>query len=59
MKYLFNVKEISYGSLEIEAESFEEAENKAVAEYEKGNTCWANGNYEITQQQERNRGEER
>lgn len=59
MKYRFDVKEVSYGCLEIEADSYEEAERKATAEYERGNTYWSNGEYEITEAEERSRGEAR
>lgn len=40
MKYTVKVKEISYGAVEIEAESATEAEEKAEAEYYAGNVIW-------------------
>lgn len=47
MKYVCNVKEISYGTIEVEAESAKEAQNKAEAQYQLGNTIWSDGEYEI------------
>lgn len=47
MKYICNVKEISYGTIEVEANSRQEAQDKAEAQYQCGNTYWSNGEYEI------------
>ena len=48
MKYLCNVKEISYGVIEVEADSRQEAQDKAEAQYQLGNTIWDSGEYEIS-----------
>ena len=40
MTYVFDVKEISYGSVSVEADNEEEAYEKAYDEYAAGNTCW-------------------
>ena len=47
MKYICNVKEISYGTIEVEANSRQEAQDKAEAQYQNGNTIWTSGEYEI------------
>ena len=47
MKYVCNVKGISYGTIEVEANSSQEAQNKAEAQYLNGNTVWSSGEYEI------------
>lgn len=47
MKFICNVKEISYGTIEVEADDPKEAQNKAEAEYMRGNTIWSSGEYEI------------
>lgn len=47
MKYLCHVKEISYGTIEVEADSRQEAQDKAEAQYQLGNTVWSSGEYEI------------
>ena len=46
-KYIVNVKEISYGTIEVEANSIEEAEKLADAQYTMGNTYWSNGEYDL------------
>ncbi len=48
MKYVFNVKEISYGCIEVEAETEEQAREIADEQYSMGNTIWRGGEYEIT-----------
>ena len=48
MKYEFTVKETSYGMIEVEANSMEEAEAIADEQYTMGNTVWKSGEYEIT-----------
>ena len=48
MKYLCKVKEISYGVIEVEADSRQEAQDKAEAQYQLGNTIWDSGEYEIS-----------
>ena len=45
--YTVKVKEISYGSLEVEADNKEEAEELAYREYQKGNTVWYDSDYEM------------
>ena len=40
MKYSVKVKEISYGVVEVEAASAEEAEEKAESVYYDGNVIW-------------------
>ena len=47
-KYNVSVKETSYGSIEVEANSKEEAEAIAYGEYERGNTVWDCGEYELS-----------
>ena len=47
MKFICNVKEISYGTIEVEAESCQEAQDKAETQYMHGNTNWSGGEYEI------------
>lgn len=47
-KYNVSVKETSYGSIEVEANSKEEAEDIAYGEYERGNTVWDSGEYELS-----------
>ena len=46
-KYIVNVKEISYGTIEVEANSIEEANRLAEAQYTMGNTYWSSGEYEL------------
>ena len=46
-KFIVNVKEISYGTIEVEANSIEEAQRRAEAQYTMGNTCWDSGEYEL------------
>lgn len=59
MKYFFNVKEINYGCIEVEAEDYDKAREMADEQYSMGNTIWKGGEYEIEQHEEKNRGEER
>ncbi len=59
MKYVFNVKEISYGCIEVEAETEEQAREIADEQYSMGNTIWRGGEYQIEQHEEKNRGDER
>jgi len=51
MKYRFDVKEINYGTIEVEANSLEEAQEKAEAGYTMGQTAWSSGEYEISDPQ--------
>lgn len=44
-KYGVNVKETSYGFIEIEADSPEEAREKAEEEYHKGNVHWSSSEF--------------
>ena len=39
-KYLVNVKEISYGFVEVEADSMEDAPEKATEAFHNGNVIW-------------------
>ena len=48
MKYTVKVKEINYGTIEVEATSTEDALEKAEAHYSMGNTIWDCGEYELT-----------
>lgn len=48
MKYVFDVKEISYGCIEVEAETKEQAKEMADEQYSMGNTVWKSGEYELT-----------
>ena len=48
-QYLINVMETSYGFIELEAESAEDAQDKAEKEYHNGNTIW--GKLEFTIQE--------
>ena len=63
MKFVCNVKEISYGTIVVEADSAKEAQDKAEAQYQLGNTIWSDGEYEIeaeeVKERERTRGEAR
>lgn len=47
MKFTFEIKEISYGSVEVEADNYTKAKELAEAEYHKGNAFWGSGEYEI------------
>ena len=47
-KFIISINETSYGSVEIEAESEEEAREKAVAAYYDGNVHWGDSEYTIT-----------
>ena len=40
MKYVVDVKDISYGTIEVEADSVQEAEEKAEAAYFDGKVMW-------------------
>ena len=48
MKYSVKVKEISYGVVEVEAASAEEAEEKAESVYYDGNVMWDNSEADYT-----------
>lgn len=48
MKYSVKVKEISYGVVEVEADSAEEAEEKAESIYYDGNVVWDNSDVDYT-----------
>ena len=48
MKYTVSVKETNYGTIVIDAESPEEAINKAETAYSVGNTIWGSGEYELS-----------
>ena len=46
-KFIVKVKEISYGTMEITAESKEAAESLAAYNYDRGFTEWTGGDYEL------------
>lgn len=48
MKYTISVKETNYGTIVIDAESPEEAIEKAETDYSLGNTIWGSGEYELS-----------
>ena len=48
MRYNVEVKEINYGTVQVEANSPEEAIAKAEAAYSMGNTLWQSGEYEFS-----------
>ena len=59
-KYIVRVKEISFGSFEIEANSQEEAKSLAVYKYDRGFTNWSDGEYELeVTEKEKDRGDAR
>ena len=47
MKYTFQVKEVSYGYIEVDAENEEQAKELADHQYAMGNTIWRGGEYEL------------
>ena len=49
MKYTIQIKEVSYGTVTVEASSPQEAEELAEQAYYEGNTYWKNSDMEITQ----------
>ena len=53
MKYTVYVKEISYGTIEVEADNKDEAEKIAEAQYTLGNTFWSSGEYELNAEEVR------
>ena len=57
-KYIVKVKEISYGNMEIEANSQEEAESLAEYKYHRGFTNWSDSDYEL-EVTEKDRGDAR
>ena len=61
MKYSVKVKEISYGVVEVEAASAEEAEEKAESDYYNGNVMGDNSEVDNTAEpvKERKRDEAR
>ena len=48
MKYTVEVKEINYGTIVVDAQSPEEAQEKAEAGYTMGHTVWSSGEYELS-----------
>lgn len=48
MKYSVEVKEINYGTIVVDAKSPEDAQEKAEANYNMGNTAWHSGEYELS-----------
>lgn len=58
MKYLVDIKDTSYATIEVNAGSREEAENIAMAEYYAGNINWADCDIELeARKKEQDRGE--
>ena len=47
MKYTVQIKEISYGTVTVDASSQSEAEAKAEQAYYDGNTCWQDSEMEV------------
>lgn len=47
MKYTVKVKETNYGTIEVDANSPEEAIEKAEAHYTMGNTVWDCGDFAL------------
>ena len=48
--YTFYVTETSYGSVEVEANTVEQAEELAYEKFASGNTIWGNSEVEITEE---------
>lgn len=48
MRYNVEVKEVNYGTVQVEASSPEEAIAKAETAYSMGNTVWQSGEYEFS-----------
>ena len=48
MRYNVEVKEINYGTVQVEANSPEEAIAKAETTYSMGSTIWSSGEYELS-----------
>lgn len=47
MKYYVNVKEISYGVIEVEADNEDKAKEIAEEKYHMGDTVWKSGEHEL------------
>ena len=47
MKYIVKVKDISYGVIEVDAASEDQAKELADLQYAMGNTVWQSGEYEL------------
>ena len=47
-KFCVNVQEVSYGFVEIEAASEEEARSKATDVFHEGKVNWSDTNFEVT-----------
>jgi len=45
--YSVNVKEISYGFVDVEADSVEGARTKVIEEYHNGNVAWASNDFQM------------
>jgi len=45
--YSVNVKEISYGFVDVEADSVEDARTKVIEEYHNGNVAWASNDFQM------------
>jgi len=45
--YSVNVKEISCGFIDVEADSVEDARAKVIEEYHNGNVAWASNDFEM------------
>ena len=47
MKYIVKVKDISYGVIEVDAASEDQAKELADLQYAMGNTVWQSGEYKL------------
>ena len=45
--FIINITETTYGSVEIQAETLAEAQQKAEDAYHNGNIFWANSEYRV------------
>lgn len=58
MKFLVDIKDTSYATIEVNADSKEEAEQIAMAEYYAGNIGWDDCDIDLdVRKKEQNRGE--
>lgn len=47
--YRISIREVNIGFVDVEAESLDEAQNIALAEYENGDICWTDSECEIVE----------
>ena len=60
MKYVVSVKEISYGSVVVEAKNPQEAKTAAEEQYHKGNVFWNDSEFDVSSvKREQDRGDAR